>query len=241
MNLLQIRKKFRDLSGRHDLVNEDGSDRGADFFLNEGRKFLDRLDETQKSWASYYVLAAVDSFIIRFPYCRAVKEVWIATDPEGRWQLEKKSLQDLTAGYLSGMLATRNNGTPLYYAPGITRYIPGNIPIADMGDLNGFVEVPSDNNYEYNCILLNVPTEKQLLVDVRGLFYSDELVNDTDENYWSAVHPMMLYMSAMRQMEIIQRNPTGVANWTTSIAQEMQQLGKDLVDEIVAGVSQMEG
>ena len=241
MNLLQARKKFRDLSGRHDLVNKDGSDDGLDFFINEGRKFLDRLDENQKSWASYFTLADIGNFIIRFPYCRAIKEVWIATVGEGRWQLEKKSLQDLTEGYLTGLLSSRTNGTPLYYAPGITRYIPGNIPIADMGDLNGFVEVPSDNNYEYNCILLNVPTEKQLLVDVRGLFYSDELVNDTDENYWSAVHPMMLYMSAMRQMEIIQRNPTGVANWTTSIAQEMQQLGKDLVDEIVAGVSQMEG
>ena len=46
MDLLQARKTFRDLSGRHDLVNEDGSDAGIDFYINEGRKFLDRLDDS---------------------------------------------------------------------------------------------------------------------------------------------------------------------------------------------------
>jgi len=240
MNLLQARKKFRDLSGRHDLVNVDGSDNGLDFFINEGCKFLDRLDETQKSWASYYVLAEIGSSIIRFPYCRAVKEVWISTVGSGRWQLTKKSLQDLTEGYLTGLPASRTNGTPLYYAPGITRYVPGNVPIADMGDLNGFVEVPSDNAYEYNCVLLNIPIDSQTMFDIRGLFYSAELVNDSDENYWSAAHPMVLYMSTMRQMEIVQRNPSGVTNWTNSILIEVQQLGKDLVDEVISEVSQIE-
>jgi hypothetical protein len=223
------------------LVNVDGSDAGMDFYINEGRKFLDRLDETQKSWGSYFTLADIGDFIIKFPYCRAIKEVWIATVSDGRWQLTKKSLQDLTEGYLTGLIASRTNGTPLYYAPGITRYIPENVPIADMGDLNDFVEVPSDNAYEYNCILLNVPTDKQLMVDVRGLFYSAELVNDPDKNYWSEAHPMLLYMATMRQMEIVQRNPSGVTSWTNSILTELQQLGKDLVDEIVSEVSQMEG
>jgi hypothetical protein len=241
MDLLQARKKYRDLSGRHDLVNVDGSDDGMDFFINEGRKFLDRLDENQKSWASYFVLANIGDFIIRFPYCRAIKEVWVATVGDGRWQLEKKSLQDLTEGYLTGLPASRTNGTPLYYAPGITRYIPENTTIADMGDLNGFIEVPSDNAYEYNCILINVPTDKQLMVDVRGLFYSAELVNDSDKNYWSDQHPMLLYMATMRQMEVVLRNPSGVTNWTNSILVELQQLGKDLVDEMVSEVSQMEG
>jgi len=242
MDLLAMRLKFRDLSGRYDLVNDDGSDNGADFFINEGRKFLDRLDETQKSWASYFVKASIGDYIIKFPYCRAVKEVWIATASEGRWQLKKKSLQDLTAGYLTGLIASRTNGTPLYYAPGITRYVPTNTAILDTGtDLNDFIEVPSDNAYEYNCVLLNVPTDKEMLVDVRGLFYSAELVEDTDKNYWSDVHPMLLYMSAMRQMEIVQRNPSGVADWTNSIMIELQQLGKDLVDEMVSEVDVMEG
>ena len=101
MNLLQLRTKFRSLSGRFDLVNEDFTDNGADFFINEGRKYLDSLYETQKSWASCFRFLEIGKFSVSFPYCRAIKEVWAATT-EARWQLEKTSLQDLTAGYLTG-------------------------------------------------------------------------------------------------------------------------------------------
>jgi len=62
MNLLQLRTKFRSLSGRFDLVNADFTDNGADFFINEGRKYLDRLDETQKSWASCFRFVEVGQF-----------------------------------------------------------------------------------------------------------------------------------------------------------------------------------
>ena len=75
MNLLQLRVKFREISGRFDLVNDDGSDNGADFFINEGRKYLDRLDETQKSWASCFRWLEIGKFSVSFPYCRAIKEV----------------------------------------------------------------------------------------------------------------------------------------------------------------------
>jgi len=49
MNLLQIRQKLRIESGRFDLVNSDGSDSGADFFINEGSRYLDRLETIGKS------------------------------------------------------------------------------------------------------------------------------------------------------------------------------------------------
>ena len=241
MNLLQFRQKFRELSGRFDLVNEDGSDNGADFFINEGRKFLDRLDETQKSWASYFRILNVGSFSASFPYCRALKEVWIADTTNGRWQLEKKPLQDLISGYLTGLPSSRTSGTPLYYAPCLTRYIPEDALAGDIGAFAGFIEVPAGDALEYNSVLLNVPVENQSMLDIRGLFYSMELVDDDDANYWSTVHPMLLYMSAARQMEIVNRNTQGVRDWTNAIVTEMQQLGMDLVEELVAEVDQMEG
>lgn len=241
MNLLQIRTLFRKLSGRFDLVNADFSDNGADFFLNEGRKFLDRLDETQKSWASHFKLIEVGYFSASFPYCRAIKEVWIADATNGRWQLEKKDLQDLIEGYLTGLPSSRTEGTPLYYSPCLSRYIPEGAEAGDIGAFAGYTEVPAGNAHEYNTILLNVPVQYQSMLDIRGLFYSMELVEDTDENYWSAVHPMLLYMSAMRQVEISNRNTQGVKDWTESIATEMRQLGMDLVEELISEVDQMEG
>ena len=222
------------------MVNSDFSDNGADFFINEGRKYLDRLDETQKSWASCFRFVEIGHFSAAFPYCRAIKEVWAATI-SARWQLEKKSLQDLTAGYLTGLPSSRNTGSPLYYAPCIVRYIPENAEAGDIEAFAGFTDVEAGNYHEYNSVLLSVPADEQIMLDIRGLFYSMELIEDTDKNYWSEVHPMLLYMSAMRQIEVSNRNSQGVKDWTSSIRDEVSQLGMDLVEELIAEVDQMEG
>jgi len=238
MNLLELRLKFRQLSGRYDLVNEDGSDNGADFFINEGIKYLDRLNETKKSWASYFKIIQPGLFSATIPHCRAIKEVWATTTQDGRWKLKKVPLQKIMEGYL---IPSRNNGTPLYYSPCLTRYIPENATVTDMEAFAGYVEIPSGNAHDYNAIVLNVPTDKQLMLNIIGLFYSKKLIKDTDENYWSVSHPMLLYMSAMRQLEITQRNTQGVSDWDNAIRIEMQQLDFDLVDELIAEADQMEG
>lgn len=238
MNLLQIRTKFRALSGRFDLVSDVFADTGADFFINEGRKYLDRLDETQKSWGQYFRLLAAGQWNTIFPYCRAIKEVWVATSTE-RWQLERMNLQDLITDYLTGLPSLRELGTPLYYSPCISRYIPENAAVGTLEAFAGFVEIPSGNAGHYNAILLNVPTSEQLMVDIRGLFYSMELVADIDKNYWSEVHPMLLIMAAMRETEIVNRNTQGVNDWTNAITAQMTQLGFDLVEELIAEVTEM--
>ena len=240
MNLLQLRTKFRELSGRFDLVNDDYSDNGADFFINEGRKYLDRLDETQKSWGTCFRFMETGFWSVQFPYCRAIKEIWAASSTS-RWQLKKKRLQDLMEGYLTGLPSSRELGCPLYYSPCISRYIPENATVLDLESFIGYVDIPSGNAHEYNAILVNVPTSEKLTIIVNGLFYSAELINDTDENYWSAIHPMILYMSAMRQIEIVNRNTQGVNDWNIAIMTEMKQLGMDLVEEIISETDQMEG
>jgi hypothetical protein len=240
MNLLQLRTKFRSLSGRFDLVNEDFSDNGADFFINEGRKYLDRLDETQKSWASCFRWLEIGKFSVSFPYCRAIKEVWAATTV-ARWQLEKVSLQDMTTDYLAGLPSSRNTGSPLYYAPCIARYIPENAEAGDIEAFAGFTDVEAGTYSHYNSVLVSVPASEKIMLDIRGLFYSMELVEDTDKNYWSEVHPLLLYMAAMRQIEVTNRNTQGVNDWTSSIRDEMSQIGMDLVEELIAEVNQMEG
>ncbi len=180
-----MRTKFRTLSGRFDLVNEDFSDNGADFFINEGRKFLDRLDETQKSWGTCFRLLEIGHFSVSFPFCRAIKEVWVASIGEGRWQLTKKRLQDMIEGYLTGLPSSRDQGIPLYYSPCITRYIPEDATVEDIESYVGYVEIPAGNAYGWNSIMLNVPTSEQLTVIINGLFYSMKLVKETDKNYWS--------------------------------------------------------
>ncbi len=239
MNLLQIRQKFREISGRFDLVDALGADLGADFFINEGSKFLDRMQETQKSWATVYKFLELGLWSVQFPYCRAIKEVWAAST-SARWQLKKKSLQDLIEGYLTGLPSSRDPGEPLYYAPCITRYIPEDATAVTLESFIGWVEVPSGGTHDYNAILLNVPASEKLTLIINGLFYSKLLVADADVNYWSEVHPLLLISAAMRQLEVVNRNTQGVNDWNNAIGTEMQQLGFDLVEEIIAEADVME-
>lgn len=240
MNLLQLRTKFRELSGRFDLVNPDNSDNGADFFINEGRKFLDRLDETQKSEATCYRFLNINNFAVTFPSCRAIRNVHISST-EGRWKMEKADFGELLNCYLGGLPSTRTSGSPWSYAPCISRYIPENATVVDIESFVGYVEIPAGNAHHYNTILLSAPADQRLVVSISGLFYSMELVNDTDKNYWSEVNPLLLIMSAMRYVEVVNRNTQGVNDWNASIAVEMKQLGMDLVEEVIHEVDHMEG
>jgi hypothetical protein len=240
MNFLAMRLKFRELSGRFDLVDSVGTDLGAGFFLNEGRKFLDRLDETQKSWGTAYKFLDIGKYSVQFPYCRAIKEVWAATTAE-KWQLEKKNIQDLINGYMLDIPSARSTGVPEYYSPCITRIVPENQPINSFESFLGWIDIPTGNSHEYNAILVNVPTEEKLTILINGLFYSAELINDTDENYWSVAHPMLLCMAAMRQVEVINRNTQGVKDWEASIGSDIKTLGFDLVEENIAEADEMEG
>lgn len=240
MNFLQMRLKLRELSGRFDLVDPAGVDLGAGFFINEGRKFLDRLDETHKSWGTAFRFLDVGKYAIQFPYCRAIKEVWAASTTE-RWQLEKKNIQDLINGYLLDIPSDRTTGTPEYYSPCITRIVPENQPINTIESFLGWVDIPAGNAHEYNSILVNVPTDTKLTIMINGLFYSAELVNDTDENQWSVSHPLLLYMAAMREIEVVNRNTQGVKDWEGAIGTDTKSLGSDLVEELIAEVSEMEG
>ena len=240
MNLLELRTIFKTTSGRDDLVNADFSDNGADTYINEGRKFLDRLDENQKSWASAFRFIQPGKYMANVPHCRAIKEVWVATTV-ARWQLEKMDLQDLVSEYLTGDPATRNQGSPLYYSPTITRYIPEDLASADFEAFKEWVEIPAGNAHEYNTIILNVPTDLKLVAEVKGLYYSKELIEDTDENYWSVNHPVLLYMAAMRYIEVVNRNTQGVNDWTKAIATDAVSIGMDLVEELIAEKDEMEG
>lgn len=240
MNYLEMRLKFRELSGRFDLVTDTGVDTGAGFFINEGRKFLDRLDENQKSWGTCFRFLDIGKYSVQFPYCRAIKEVWIATTIERR-QLEKRNIQDLINGYMLDNPSSRSIGIPEYYSPCITRAIPENQPVNSFESFLGWVDIPTGKAHEYNSVLVNVPVSEKLTVMINGLFYSAELVNDTDENYWSIAHPMLLYMAAMRQIEITNRNTQGVRDWEASIGADVKTLGFDLVEENIAEANQMEG
>lgn len=242
MNLLQIRKKVIQLSGRYDLVEDtvDWSDNGADFFINEGVKYLDRLITTQKSYANAFAILDVGQYLVTFPYCRAIKEIWVASTTV-RWQLYKKPLQDILANYNTGLVTGLTNGVPLYYSPCVSRTSPETISSEDRLTLSPFIEIPPKIGGDSNAILTNIPSSEKLAVEIKGLFYSMELVEDTDSNYWSEVHSLLLCKAALRAIDSIYGTTQSLNNWDNSIAMEVIQIEKDLIDEIISEQDVMEG
>ena len=241
MSLLEVRKKFRDLSGRFELVNKDGSSNGADFYINAGQRYLNRKGTTQKSYASSFKFIQIDNYAASFPFCRAIKEVWAATTT-AKWQLEKKDLADMIAGYFTTLPSDIDSGTAAYYSPAVTRTSPETYKtdLASFEAYIGYVDIMSAEHFAYNTILIAPPTEEKLLIEVKGLFYDDQLTSDTDKSIWTEVHPDILVMAAIRMLEVYNRNTQGVNDWDSAIRESMHGIELDLVEEEIAEVTQIE-
>lgn len=235
MNLLAIRKHFRTLSGRYDLVDDDVSGT-TNLLINEACRNLDRLTEMQKTWGVHFVEAPANSFRVAIPYCRAIKEVWLATATE-RWQLEKKNIQDLIVEYLS---SAPTAGTPLYYSPTLTKRIPEGVDISAFSAYMNYMDTSTGLDHNHNAIVILPPTDVTLLVEVRGFFYSKELVLDTDQNYWTTVHPLTLLKASFRELDIFNQNQGKTKLWNEALASEIDNINKDLVEELVAEVDVIE-
>lgn len=63
-------------------------------------------------------------------------------------------------------------------------------------------------------------------LEVEGRFYSADLTNNTDENYWSAAYPDLLVWAALYQFERSNRNDTGSREWLAAL----NEWGKQVVD-----------
>lgn len=239
MNLKQIREQFRNISGRHDLVNDDLSDNGSDFFINEGSKWLDRKVETTKSWGTYPVIKPPGTWYVRYPFARAIKEVWITT-VEGKLQMEKKRLQDMMAGYFTKVPAEWTSGTPTYYAPTVTRTVPDPLTPAQIASMDDYVGIVSPISHDYNTVIFSCPTDQEALFEIIGLFYSKLLTEDTDENFWSQVHPLTLIQAAVLQTYIVSGNRPMMKGYTENLLDQLKDIGMDLVEQAIAEIDQID-
>ena len=236
MNLFDTRHRFRDLSGRYDLVDDDVTDH-VDWLIRQACRYLDRKSKHQKSGAVHYAQTAVDDFQVSIPYCRAVKEVWLTSTTE-RYQLEKKDLQWLIANYLSADTIT--SGTPLYWAPTLTRRIPEGVDISAFASYMTYMDTMTGVGQDYNAIVFLPPISAIQLIEVRGLYYSKDLALDADENYWSINHESLLIMAIMRELEVFNQNRSKVRGWEEDIQRDLEEINRDLVEEQIAEIDQME-
>jgi hypothetical protein len=243
MNLKELRTQFVKRNGRYDLVVDNVAwvDNGADFYINAGQRYIDRLDTTHKSEGKNFQYVTSGDYYVTFPFCRAVKEVF-ALDADGQKRLEKVDYDKLRA-YYADRQSQLTTGEPSYYFPAGIRLVPESdrLTIDELDAMIDWTHIIIDPSYNYNGVLFWPPADGNYTVEINGLFYSPDLASDDDHSFWSTVHPEILLMAANRQMEIDYRNTQGVKDWEAAIQTEILGLGKDLVEEHIADVDQMVG
>jgi hypothetical protein len=243
MNLVQVREWFIKESGRYDLVVDAlaWADAGADRYLNAAQRMLDRMQTTPRTLGRNFQVVTSGKMGVRFTDCRAVKEVWMAADGDGRWKLEKKS-QTWLRDYYSDM-QTIESGQPIYYAPAVLRMAPEleQDILIDVNLLLVYLDIASPLAAEYNGVIFLPPADKEYMIEVWGYFYTPELSDDTDTSYWTLVHPELLVMAGQLMLEKFMRNTEGVKDWLGVIKAELQGIDFDMVEEDIADVNQMEG
>ena len=251
MNLKEVRTKVIELSGRFDLVVDvtDYVDNGANFFIQQGQRWLDRKARTDKEYARHFQQAPVGKFAIMVEHCRVIKEVWIADD-ESRLELKKIDYRKLRGtDYPTGENAyvkpfsEMTQGDPLYYSPVNLRLAPeGQEQVAGLyGGFLGYLDVLVGNDANVNGIIMLPPPDKEFMVEIVGKFYSNSLTNDVDISAWSEKYPDILIMSALRHMEIFNRNSEGVKDWTSSILDALIDIDMDVAEEESTETTQFEG
>jgi len=239
MNLSEVRSLFVERSGRQDLVTATGADNGANFFIQSGQKFLDRLVEMDKSWARKFYEASSGDYYVILENCRAIKRVWFSNS-DGRIPLEKVSLEEFRNAY-SDPPDVIDSGTPSYYTPISLRTSPDDSHVIIDWVYGSKLTDTATQDFTYNGILFTPPTDEDGLVEVFGLFYHAKLENDSDENFWSVVHPEVLLLGALYQLEVSYRNTEGAKDWLNAIMLHLDGLEKDWVEQDIAEVDQMEG
>ena len=234
MDFLALKNHLMYLSGRYDLAQ--GALGTADVigtFINQACRALDRATSHQKSPAEYFTFIEADAFHASIQYCRAIKEVWLASTT-ARWQLEKMPLADLiTEYYLSN--DDVSSGTPLFYSPVITRRIPEGGDISSFSSYMTYLDSQTGIGQDYNAIVIAPPTDTKVMADIRGLFYTKTLSFDNDTNYWSVNHPLTLLKTALDQISTFTEG-----KFKDSIIEDIIGIDKDLIEEEIAETDQME-
>ncbi|GAF74781.1 unnamed protein product, partial [marine sediment metagenome] len=230
MTLVEIRELFVTRNGRYDLVvNTTGwADNGADFFIQAGSRWLDRLEEHDHSRAKKYVTISADDWYFIFQESRAIYDVW-ASNAEFHKKLEYRDSK-VFREYYNEIPSGMDSGVPTYWTPALLRTHPQSdtVYVARWQD-DDYTET-SKFDYEYNGILFMPPADEAYLMWVEGLFYSKKLTDNAHTNYWSVNHPELLLMGANYMLEINYRNTEGAKDWERSVMSILSGVGKDFVE-----------
>ena len=234
MNLGEIRTQFGALSGRLDLIAEgDDGSVGADVYIKQGSKMLDRMADIESSHSVVFRTVEAGDYYLEVSNVRAIHEVWLYTG--GKTFKLKEGTKEQLRGYFPGLLANSDRGIPAWYHT-------ANMRVDELSDtsLEGFLNHVDFSGEYYNGIIFPQVADEGIF-EIDGNFYSTELINSTDENYWSVENPFLLVWAALYHMEVSYRNSEGAKDWMAAITQNLTMLEFDHVEQGAINLRQMGG
>lgn len=243
----ELKLLFQEASGRSDLIDEV-SQTTLKFLFNSGLRYLDVRYKNPKGEAWYKKDVVAGDYKLVIPSCRSILEVW-ASSVTGRTLLEKLSDGDLKIEYAS-YPADITAGTPTYFAPIVIGLAPAQEDLNQTpGDPNLYTgqfsydpyEVMFGAHYGYSGILLMPPADGTYTISVKGNFFSTQLSDAADYNYWTLMYPEVVVYSAMYALEIFYRNAEGARAQEQFIKNTLDGLEADVVEQEISYVSRMEG
>lgn len=216
MDLVTLRRKVVELSGRDDLVDDLSGygDNGVDFHIRAGLKYLDTHPMSPKPIARHIVSVAQGSNAVYIQKVRSVHEVW-AANSDGRYKLTPAPLDWLREEYPKP-LAETDQGAPLYWSPAVIGLSPEQYE-NDAGDFTGMYDW-DEIQYGYdpyvnNGIIWMPPTDGTYTMQVWGTFFSRDLTADTDVNWWTTKHSELVVYATLMKIEEAYRNTQGANDW----------------------------
>jgi len=254
MALSTVKEMFIAATGRRDLDTTSAT--GANWYINAGQRYLDSKIDFPKSKARHVVNLPVGGYVVTFPDCRAITNVYIANS-NGRVELEAKTELWLVEAYPKfyssidtalkpGVLnvASEDLSTPAYYAPIVDRLSPVQNDFTRAASrtfrygMEGLIPGVSGR---YRTVMIAPPTKTAISVEIYGYFFSSELVADTDRSYWTEIYPAALVQAAVAILEAMQGSSDRMQMHFKVALELAGGAAKDAAIESCAGLMEMEG
>ena len=251
MTLIATREEFCRRSGRHSLCTDfaggDYTDNGADRFINAGQRYLDNKGSFLKAYAWLRKDIAINDYKLVFQDCQSIKEVWIQ-NADGRSQLDKMDLETLRNEYATAQ-GDMDSGTPVNYTPAVIGLAPGQATLTAAGGAAPYTDeftydyedLTFGDHWRFNGILFMPPTDVVFTVSVLGRWYSLRMSTDAQMTFWTEVHEDILVLASLMMLERFYRNTQGVNDYKTEIIDSLNDIDKNVVEEEVQDLDQMEG
>lgn len=245
--LIQMRRRFVELSGHYELVldaeQNDWGDNGADDYIRAAQRRLDDEFTYHKSDAWLYSKLTAGQALVTFNWARFIKQVWIADATGYRTELTRLSMREMREMYNETTLAAISQDTPLYWAPITTLLAPSQIgETSSTFSSTGYVDydqIVFSEAYFSKTLVVMPPPSATTTIQVLASWYSPTLTDDADVCFWSQF-PELLIRGARAELELdLHRNTTGYRGFLEGLMPRLSRLEDNLLDEEQSGPPEM--